>query len=118
MLKVLSIFTLGSITGLVTFSHVLSYVLKHFRNITLSLLTGFIIGSLGVVWPWKKTIYKTAEDGTILLDSAGGKIIENYQRFFPKFDDQAYLGTAFIVLGFLIVLMLEWYGQKTIKNNA
>lgn len=118
LLKVLSVFTLGSITGLVTFSHVLSYVLKHFRNITLSLLTGFIIGSLGVVWPWKKTIYKTAEDGTILLDSVGGKIIANYQRYFPEFDDQALMGTAYIILGFVIVLMLEWYGQKTIKNHA
>lgn len=118
MLKVLVVFTLGSITGLVTFSHILNYVLKHYRSITLSLLTGFIIGSLGVVWPWKRTIYKTAEDGTFLLDSAGGKVIENYQRYFPQFDDNAYVGTAFIILGFLIVLMLEWYGQKTLKKNA
>lgn len=54
MLKVLGVFTLGSVTGLVTFSHILSYVLKHYKNITLSVLMGFIIGSLGVVWPWKK----------------------------------------------------------------
>lgn len=118
MLKVLGVFTLGSITGLVTFSHILSYVLKRFRSITLSLLTGFIIGSLGVVWPWKKTIYKTAEDGTFLFDSVGGKVIENYQRYFPEFNDQTYIGTGFIIFGFLVVLMLEWYGQKTLKNNA
>jgi putative membrane protein len=48
MLKVLGVFTLGSITGLVTFSHILSYLLKHYKNITLSVLMGFIIGSLGV----------------------------------------------------------------------
>lgn len=118
MLKVLSVFTLGSVTGLVSFSHVLSYVLKHYKNITISLLTGFIIGSLGVVWPWKKTIYKTAEDGTFLLDSVGKKVIENYQRFFPEINNNTYVGTGFIFLGFLIVLLLEWYGQKTIKENA
>ena len=55
MLKVLAVFTLGSITGLVTFSHVLSYILKHYKNITTSIIIGFIIGSLGVVWPWKNT---------------------------------------------------------------
>ena len=116
MLKVLSVFTLGSATGLVTFSHILNYVLKHFRSITLSLLTGFIIGSLGVVWPWKKTIYKTAEDGTFLFDSIGGKVIENYQRYFPEINNDAYIGTGFIFLGFLAVLMLEWYGQRTLKK--
>ncbi len=118
MLKVLGVFTLGSLTGLVSFSHVLSYVLKHYKNITISLLTGFIIGSLGVVWPWKKTIYKTAEDGTFLLDSLGKKVIENYQRFFPEINGDSYVGTLFIIMGFLIVLLLEWYGQKTTKENA
>jgi len=118
MLKVLGVFTLGSLTGLVSFSHVLTYVLKHYKNITISLLTGFIIGSLGVVWPWKKTIYKTAEDGSFLLDSVGSKVIQNYQRFFPKIDNHALVGTGFIVLGFVIILILEWYGQKTRKENA
>ena len=118
MLKVLSIFTLGSLTGLVSFSHILNYVLKHYKNITISLLTGFIIGSLGVVWPWKETIYKTAEDGTFLLDSVGGKVIENYQRYFPEINNHTIVGTGYIVLGFVIVLLLEWYGQKTIKENA
>ncbi len=118
MLKVISVFTLGSLTGLVSFSHILTYVLKHYKNVTISLLTGFIIGSLGVVWPWKKTIYKTAEDGTFLLDSVGGKVIENYKRFFPEINGDTYIGTGFIVVGFLIVLLLEWYGQKTIKEDA
>ena len=118
MLKVIGVFTLGSLTGLVSFSHVLTYVLKHYKNVTISLLTGFIIGSLGVVWPWKKTIYKTVEDGTFLLDSAGAKVIENYKRFFPEINSDTYIGTGFIVLGFMIVLLLEWYGQKTIKKDA
>jgi uncharacterized membrane protein len=115
MLKVLSVFTLGSLAGLVTFSHILSYVLKYFRNITLALLMGFIIGSLGVVWPWKKTIYKILEDGTFLLDSSGEKVIENYQRFIPQFTSETMAAVAFILLGILIVLALEWYGAKTRK---
>ncbi|MCK5402165.1 MAG: DUF368 domain-containing protein [Flavobacteriaceae bacterium] len=118
MLKVLAVFTLGSITGLVTFSHIISYVLKHFKNITLSVIMGFIIGSLGVVWPWKKIIYKTIEDGTFLLDSAGEKVIENYERFMPEFSSESYIAMAYIVLGILIVLALERYGQKTRRINV
>ena len=118
MLKVLGVFTLGSFAGLVTFSHILSYVLKHFRNITLSLLMGFIIGSLGVVWPWKNTIFKTAEDGSFLLDSRGEKVIENYNRYMPELNSDTYYAIGFIVLGILIVLWLEWYGQKTRRING
>ena len=118
MLKVLSVFTLGSFAGLVTFSHILSYVLKHYRNSTLSLLMGFVIGSLGVVWPWKKTIFKTTEDGSFLLDSRGEKVIENYNRYIPELNSDAYYAIGFIVLGILIVLWLEWYGQKTRKLNG
>lgn len=115
MLKVLAVFTLGSVAGLVTFSHILNYVLKRFRNITLSLLMGFIIGSLGVVWPWKKTIYKTNPSGEFTTDSTGEKIIENYERFMPQLNQETFIAIAFIVFGILIVLGLEWYGQKTRK---
>jgi uncharacterized membrane protein len=117
MLKVLAVFTLGSITGLVTFSHILNYVLKRYKNITLSILMGFIIGSLGVVWPWKKTIYKISESGEILRDSTGKKIIENYERFLPELSPETYSAIIFVVIGILIVLALEWYGQKTRKSN-
>ena len=118
MLKVLAVFTLGSVTGLVTFSHILNYVLKHFKNLTLSVLMGFIIGSLGVVWPWKKTIYKLSEAGEILRDRTGEKIIENYQRFLPELNSETFTAIAFVILGILIVLALEWYGQKTRKARV
>jgi len=117
MLKVLVIFTLGSITGLVTFSHVLSYILKRYKSITLSAIIGFIIGSLGVVWPWKKTIHKTNEDGSFLLDSTGEKIIENYQRFKPELNTETYYAIGFIILGIATVLILEWYGNKTRQEH-
>ena len=117
-LKVLGVFTLGSFTGLVSFSHVLNYVLKHYKSITLSILMGFIIGSLGVVWPWKKTLYKTVEDGSFLLDSTGEKVIENYKRFLPELSSETYLAIMYIVAGILMVLGLEWYGKKTRKING
>lgn len=115
MLKVLAVFTLGSIAGLVTFSHLLNYILKHYKNITTASIIGFIIGSLGVVWPWKKTIYKLSNSGTIILDSSGKKIIENYQRFIPDLHTETYYAIGYILLGIIIVLALEIYGQKTRK---
>ncbi|MCH4551163.1 DUF368 domain-containing protein [Aestuariibaculum lutulentum] len=117
MLKVLAVFTLGSITGLVTFSHMLSYILKRYKSITLSAIIGFIVGSLGVVWPWKHTIYKLTEDGKPLFDSTGTKIVANYQRYIPELNTETYYAIAYIFLGITIVLALEYYGQKTRKIN-
>lgn len=118
MLKVLIVFTLGSVTGLVTFSHILSYILKHYKNITTASIIGFIIGSLGVVWPWKKTIFKYSDQGELLFDSVGNKIISNYERFIPQLNTETYLAILYIIIGILIVLALEWYGQKTRKINV
>lgn len=115
MLQILGIFTLGSVTGLVSFSHPLSYILKHYKHITNSAIIGFIVGSLGVVWPWKKTIYKLNKQGGIILDSTGTKIVENYQRFIPEFDTETAYAIGYIILGITIVFTLEWYGQKTRK---
>ncbi len=116
MLKVLVVFTLGSVTGLVTFSHLLSYILKHFKSITIASIIGFIVGSLGVVWPWKKTIYNMADDGSFLYDSAGDKVVLNYKRFIPGLNSETYWAILYIVIGIGIVLGLEWYEQKRRKK--
>jgi len=118
MLKVLAVFTIGSVVGLVTFSHILNYILKHYKSITISTIIGFIIGSLGVVWPWKETIFKTNTQGNYILDSSGGKVIENYTRFIPELNSQTYYAIFFILIGILIVLALEIYGQKTRKIHG
>ncbi|MDB9960711.1 DUF368 domain-containing protein [Oceanihabitans sp.] len=118
MLKVLGVFTLGSGVGLVTFSHLINYILKHYKSITIASIIGFIIGSLGVVWPWKKTIYKTAEEGGYILDSTGNKIIENYKRFIPELGEETYFAIMYVIIGIIIVLALEIYGQKTRKIHA
>lgn len=116
MLKVLAVFTLGSVAGLVTFSHFLNFVLSRFKDITLAVLTGFIIGSLGVVWPWKETIYKLDEQNKVMLDSTGNMIIENYRRFIPEWSNETLVAVLFILSGILVVLGLEWYGKKTSKD--
>ena len=118
MLKVLVVFTLGSLVGLVTFSHILNYILKHYKSVTISSIIGFIVGSLGVVWPWKKTIYKVDDFGNFLKDSNGIKVVENYKRYLPDFNSETFIAVVFIIVGVLIVLALEWYGQKTRKEDA
>ncbi|MBT8263829.1 MAG: DUF368 domain-containing protein [Muriicola sp.] len=116
-LKILTVFTLGSAAGLVTLSHLLGYVLKHFKHITTAVIIGFITGSLGVVWPWKRTIFMQDSAGIPLLDSNGDKIILNYERFLPNMSQsESWWAILFVVVGIAILIGLEWYGKNREKT--
>jgi uncharacterized membrane protein len=112
-LKILAVFTFGSATGLVTLSHLLGYVLKHYKHITTAVIIGFISGSLGVVWPWKRTIFQADDNGNTLLDSNGKEIIVNYERYLPDFSlSETWWALFFVVVGICVLLVLDWYGKN------
>lgn len=117
-LKILGVFTAGSAVGLVSLSHLLSYVLKHYKHITTAVIIGFISGSLGVVWPWKRTLFKTDPNGILLLDSNNNPIIKNYERYLPDMTDgETWWAIFFIIFGIFILLALDWYGKKRKEKN-
>ena len=111
-LKIVASFTLGSVFGLVTTSHIIGFLLKRWHQIVTAFIIGFIVGSLGIVWPWKKEIYKL-DDGIVMLDRDGNKILLNYQRYLPELShNSTWIAVGFIAIGILILLALEWYGNK------
>jgi putative membrane protein len=64
---VLMIFTSGCLIGLLSIANVLVWAFSHFRNVTLALLTGFMIGALTKVWPWKEVLtYREDRHGRLL----------------------------------------------------
>ncbi len=117
-LRILAVFTAGSAAGLVSLSHLLGYVLKHFKHLTTAVILGFITGSLGVVWPWKRTIFMQAADGSPILDSNGDKIIINYQRYLPDMSlSETWWAVLLVGMGVLVLLGLDWYGKNR-QNNG
>jgi len=116
-LKIVASFTFGSIFGLVTTSHIIGFLLKRWHQIVTAFIIGFIAGSLGIVWPWKKEIYKI-EDGIAMLDRDGNKILQNYQRYLPNLSDNStWIAIGFVLTGIVILLILEWYGNKNRAKN-
>lgn len=110
LLKVLVVFSLGSLVGLVSLSHLLAYVLKRFKKATYAVIIGFIAGSLGVVWPWKDEKYILDALGEIQHDANGREIITGYTRYFPEhFGTETILAIVFMIVGVAIVLSLDWY---------
>ena len=96
----LSVFLAGSVFGLLSFSHILSWILKHYKDTTLALLTGFILGSLSIIWPWKEVSEK------ILID--GEEKILSYSWYFPSLtSSETLISFGLIIIGVYIVYNLE-----------
>lgn len=118
LLTVLIVFSAGSLVGLVTLSHFLSFLLKKFRAATNAAILGFIIGSLGVVWPWKREVFKLNTAGERAVDRNGDFILDNYDRFLPSnLNVENVLAVFFILAGIFMVVALGKYGEKT-RSNA
>lgn len=58
---------IGAVVGLIVLSRVLNWLFKHYHNEAVSLITGFILGSLAIIWPWKEEIPKRDENGLIVV---------------------------------------------------
>ena len=100
---------LGSIIGFLTLSHSISYVLKKHYDSTISLLTGFIVGSLLIIWPWKVPLE------TILGRNGDLKVI-SYNWILPDFVAIENIYCFILILaGIAVVFLIEFLGKM---NNS
>ncbi len=109
----LIIFMLGCIVGLLFFSHLLSWTFKNYKNTTLAVLSGFMLGSLNKVWPWQN-IFKTR------TNSHGEEVPWLMENVLPaNYSGEPYILYCLIllVLGFSVVFLLERLGE-TIEKEA
>lgn len=112
-IPLLALFALGCIVGLLSFSHVLSWMFEHFKAQTLTLLGGFMLGSLNKVWPWKETLEFT-------MNRHGEQVPLIEQNVLPLAFERItstpshwQLALALMVAGAASVLIMEKLGHKT-----
>ncbi|MFO8129807.1 MAG: DUF368 domain-containing protein [Bacteroidales bacterium] len=104
---------IGAIAGLVAFSHLLSWVFKKFRNETISILTGFILGSVSILWPWQRKEFLT-EAGEI-VQKDGEPVIVRYVRYIPEnLNHEFWIAVGFIALGFISIWLIERTAEKRV----
>lgn len=109
-LKTIALVGAGAFVGLLTFSRVLKWLFTHYKNYTLVALTGFIIGSLNKIWPWKKVL-------TYRLNSHGENVPFNEQSVLPTSfdgDPKIVFGIVLMIVGFSLILLLE---KLAVKKN-
>ena len=106
-IKILFPVALGAVGGLVLFSHLLSWVYKKFKNETISILTGFILGSLAILWPWKKEVYLYDDAGNIVMKK-GEKLIQGYERFMPEsMNTEVLVAILMMFIGIATIWIIE-----------
>lgn len=108
-LTVVITFGLGCILGLVSFTHLLSFLLKKYHDTTIALLTGFMIGSLNKIWPWKNTL-------ETMIDRHGEVVPKIQENVLPEnmIIDDPQVSTAVIcaIAGFLLIFIIEKVAAK------
>lgn len=101
---------IGCAIGLPAFSHLLSWLYKKYKDQTIALLTGFILGSLTVIWPWKDSFDNS---GNLLVSNKFGALLNpevkvfSFERILPAIDGQFFAAIAIAIVGFLSIYFLE-----------
>ncbi|UCH13835.1 MAG: DUF368 domain-containing protein [Bacteroidales bacterium] len=104
---------LGAVFGLIAFSRLLSWIYRKYRNQTIAILTGFILGSLSILWPWQEPVLLVDAGGTPVLKD-GEHIISGYRKFVPgEFNQEVIMVIALVVIGFVTILVMERLAKKT-----
>lgn len=119
-LKILIPVGIGAVVGLLAFSHLLSWIFKKYKNETIALLTGFMTGSLLLLWPWKEELYVRNDTGEIVLNRSGEYLLEGYRFLAPDMGSgQTWVAILCILAGLLSIVLIEWgASQKATENET
>jgi len=99
---------LGAVFGLIAFSHLLSWVFKRYKDPTIAILTGFILGSLGVIWPWKDPINQ--------LFGEKEKVV-GYIYNLPSMNMEFFWALVLMIVGILVIALMENSAKNVEKGK-
>jgi putative membrane protein len=102
------IFLIGSVVGLIAFSNIISWVFNKYHDATLALLTGFVFGSLSIIWPWKKEIFSSE-----VIDRHGEPLLLGYERYLPSvWGLNEIFVLVFMLIGVLSIIVVEYLAKQ------
>ena len=103
-LKILIPVVIGGVVGLLAFSHLLSWIFKNYRDITIAVLTGFILGSMPIIWPWKNDV--------ITYFGSEAKVT-GYEYYFPEFNMEFATALVIMLIGAALIVLTEKMAKKS-----
>ncbi len=112
-LDVVAVVGAGAVIGLLSFSNLLSWLLKKYHNMTIGLLSGFMIGSLNKVWPWKNTISTFIDRHGVEKPLLQENILPNTFTNILGQDSQLIFAILLAIAGFLLIWMMEKFSPES-----
>ena len=103
-LKILIPVAIGGVVGLLAFSHLLSWIFKNYRDITIAVLTGFILGSMPIIWPWKNDV--------ITYFGSEAKVT-GYEYYFPELNTDFAIAFVIMLIGAALIVLTEKMAKKS-----
>lgn len=112
----LFVFAAGCAVGILSFSRVVSWLLKKYHSATIGLLSGFMLGSVNELWPWKiVTAWRTSSSG-----EQKPFLTENILpgSYLEQVGEQPQILASVLAFGFGIglVLFIEWLASKLLNS--
>ncbi|MDZ7608706.1 MAG: DUF368 domain-containing protein [Cyclobacteriaceae bacterium] len=103
---VLLVFGAGCVTGLLGFSHIVSWFLRKYHDITVAVLAGFMVGSLNKIWPWKEVLETRLTSKGEVVPLVERNLLPN--DYIQKVGDPHMLqALLFFGIGILLIILIE-----------
>ncbi len=94
---------IGAVAGIAAFARALSWIFRKYHDQTIALLTGFIFGSLSILWPWKEAVIQTFQKGDEIKEKVTG-----YHYALPdSASSETWIAIAFMVIGIVVIALTE-----------
>ncbi len=106
-LDVLGLFMAGCAVGLLSFSHLLSWMFRRYHDLTVALLTGFMLGSLNKVWPWKYTTAYRIDSHGVQVPLVQDNVLPYSYQALTGDDPYLLLAILLMLFGAALVYILE-----------
>lgn len=103
------IFLCGIVVGILSFVRVLEWLFRRYHDMTIAILTGFVIGSLNKIWPWKKVLQ------SMVTDSGKVIVIQDVNTLPPAIDGNFFMVILLACVGFGVAYLLHAIPQKHLK---
>lgn len=114
---IIMIFGAGCLMGIIAFSNIISWFFRKFPNATMAMLTGFMIGSLNKLWPWKEVL-------SYQVNSAGEEIPFLERSISPELyteitgePNHLFSVIIFALLGFLVIFLFDVFTAHQLKTK-
>ena len=112
LISIIAVLLAGALTGIIAFSHLLSWLLKKYHHLTIAVLSGFMIGSLNKIWPWKITVETYTDSHGLLQPLVQENTLPGRFALETGMESQLLWAVLLALAGCMLIFVFEMFSRK------